>query len=307
MQAKKRIFLLTFFISALSLGGAVQFFILYHFQQIPVATLLFNLSIGVFSSSLLGCSMSLTEYFVLRKENMEFFMEEAERAVAVVKEVQYFDIDAPVELVQACFGEIQTQKTILTTDGVKQQKLCDWYLSTLPDSVQARFTHDWSWEAWYQEKMEEYDLRLIGCFQSVIDLSEMDLTNLHKAYGRFDFFSNKRVREKLITPIYNAIVEANALANERAVDFKRCMSVVNGNKYVNIWFLMQAYDLWFEEETQELHDQLKVAVYFKLYDDLAQNLATYRAKVYDQKEPEHKPHPIFTTYRKVEKVLEKKV
>lgn len=314
MQIKKRIFLLTFFFSALSLTSAVQFFLAYNYSGNATASLLFNLSVGVFSSSLLGCTMSLTEYFVMRKDALELFFEEAARATDTLKQIQYFDVDAPLELVQACFGEMQKQNSFLNDGSPEQQKqrLCDWYLSTLPDSVQTsdRFLNDWSWDDWYFEKMDTYDSRLLSCFYSIIDVAEMDLTKLHKAYGRFDFFINKIYRDKRITPIYTLIIDANRKAIESSVHFKRCLSAPNGNKYVNIWFLMQTYEHWFYEETHPFHDQVKVAVFFKLYDDLNQQLEAYRCKIYGLKMQEYTPQPIFSALHKAdiaeEKILQKK-
>lgn len=301
MQSKKRLFFITFVLTFLSLAAIILFFLWYTYTNAPVASLLYSITIGVFSSSLLGCTMSLTEYFVAKKETMEFFYEEASKALSALKTIQYFDIDAPIELVQACFGEEQKNLSILgaskyVMDRSEKDRLCAWYLSTLPENVRtsSEFKNDWSPADWYREKMSEYDERMNKCFDSIIAVGQLDLSALQKAYGRLDFFQNKKRREGEIYPIYTQIIHAKKLAEEKAFHFKICKESPNGNKYVNIWFLMLAYQEWFSVVEQNQGNTVKSAVYFTLADGLSDQLEKYRCGIYGQKAELTQHQPICT-------------
>lgn len=299
MQSKKKLFYLTLTLSLLSLVASVLLFLWHTYSAVPVASLLYSLSLGLFSSSLLGCTMSLTEYFVAKKEAMETFYEEAAKVLLALKGIQYFDIDAPVDLVQACFGEEQKNNSILgaskfVLDRSEKDRLCGWYLSTLPENVRnsSRFQDDWSPEDWYQEKMKEYDDRLEKCFDSIIALGDLDFSPLQKSYGNLDFFRNKKWREGQVTPIYQRMVQAKKLAEEKAFHFKICKESPNGNKFVNIWFLMLAYQEWFTATEHPQGEMVKTMIYFTLTDELTGQLESYRSSIYGQTPEATSPQPV---------------
>lgn len=72
--------------------------------------ILYDISMAVFGSALLGAIMSLTEYFVDRRKSMEQFWDEARKVLNELRKIRYINVDAPHELICACFLEEESNK-----------------------------------------------------------------------------------------------------------------------------------------------------------------------------------------------------
>ncbi|MBP1905082.1 hypothetical protein J2Z32_001707 [Paenibacillus turicensis] len=101
MRSPKWLTIITFVISATSLIGTI---LLHSKEQM---LLIYNISLALFGSAVLGFIMSLTEYFAVKRKAMELFYEEAIQAIILIgKANYYFDDD----------------------DSNKVEKLIDYYI-----------------------------------------------------------------------------------------------------------------------------------------------------------------------------------
>lgn len=98
MRGKKNLTIITFLCTASALLCAIL-------TAKETGSIVYDIALAIFGSSLLGFVMSLTEYFVERRSAMECFWQEARKVLSKFRKVKYIDIDAPVDLLHACFLE----------------------------------------------------------------------------------------------------------------------------------------------------------------------------------------------------------
>ena len=65
--------------------------------------------------------MSLTEYFVERRKAMEQFWNEARKVLYELRKIRYINVDAPHDLINACFWEEESNKLYEIIDHTKSE------------------------------------------------------------------------------------------------------------------------------------------------------------------------------------------
>ena len=103
MKAKKWVTLITFSISAVSLIFAL-------IAQCPCLDLIYDISMAIFGSALLGFIMSLIEYFTERRKAMEDFLSAAYKVYVQLRKIKLLKLDRPQDLILDCIAEEQYNK-----------------------------------------------------------------------------------------------------------------------------------------------------------------------------------------------------
>ncbi len=186
MRENKWLSIITFCTSLLALMGV---FIFYN-----KVNLVYDISLAVLGSALLGFIMSLIQYFAIKRISMETFYQEAIKAVSVLYKAKYFSLDEPLKLIEDCIAEsVSNEHCILSREFPKQEskkKLLEFYEpdSILKDSPDAAEKI----EIWYTDRIKTYHEELDQCFDSYTNIANMSLIDLGNAYGNLDFiFINK--------------------------------------------------------------------------------------------------------------------
>lgn len=99
MRGSKWLSIITFGVSAVALVGVL---ILHSMEYL---SLIYDISLAVFGSALLGFIMSLVGYFAVKCIAMEAFYQEALKVVSTLGKAKYFLTDQPTGLVMNCIAQ----------------------------------------------------------------------------------------------------------------------------------------------------------------------------------------------------------
>ena len=98
MKAKKWVTFITAGISAVSLICAI-------FANCFCIDLMYDISMAIFGSALLGFIMSLIEYFAERRKAMEDFLRAAYKVYVQLRKIKLLKLDQPQDLILDCISE----------------------------------------------------------------------------------------------------------------------------------------------------------------------------------------------------------
>lgn len=192
--------------------------------------MVYDIALAVFGSALLGFIMSLIEYMVERRHAMETFWDEARKAVSLLRSIKYIDLDAPAEMILACFQEERANAYSEMLDSPEAHSAKDALIGWFEENQPMNWTEEDDISAEldriYTSRMHSYRDSFMRCIESCVSIADIDLGPLGNAYGSLDFmFANACVRKPAFERIYNKILEYRNLVKEEEYHFRQ---LING-------------------------------------------------------------------------------
>lgn len=285
MRGKKNLTIITFLCTVSALLCAIL-------TAEEVNSIVYDIALAIFGSALLGFVMSLTEYFVERRSAMECFWQEAIKALSKLKQVKYIDIDAPLDLVHACFLEEQhnpfaTHFELQQQDDSAKKSLIGWYKDNIQMTRMENDDIDAELDKMYKNKMVEYRKEYISCIDNYIKASAIDLGTLSNAYGNLDFlFKNKNIRNEVFSNIYNRL---RALRDLFQTEYYYFLDFKNGegNFLVCAEKVDKICEEIFDVQIKSNNGVVAKVVYPKAIDDIDEALEKFRLKIYRNAVPDY--------------------
>ena len=291
MKSKKRLTIITFIVSILSLVSAFK---------VSRSCIFYDISMALLGSAVLGFIMSVTEYYVERQKAMEEFWSQATKVLNELRKVKYLDEDAPINLIIEAFHEEHVNKWEmlfpLQSEDVGQHheaknNLIGWYEENV-GVVGENDDYDKELEELYSLKMKEYKKTFISCMDSYRYVSSVELGELDNAYGNLDFiFANKRIRNEAYESIYNKIRTIIFEFRSEAYHFN-LVAKGGGNLAVCAKKVDDLNQKYFSLKEETIHGHTNVLVFQKVFDDIYVSLEKFRCKIYRTKYVEPKIEPI---------------
>lgn len=261
----------------------------------------YDFSMAVFGSALLGFIMSVTEYNFSRRAAMEFFWQEAGKALIKLREIRYFNADAPLDIILDCLSEEQgntffkklgndTELVSTKEEHTKKEDLISWLEENIPMSFSPDDDINTILDSYYESSMASYKQEIQKLIDSCLAMADIDLGILDNAYGNLDFFINCNIRNSLAySQIYNKIREYRNLALEEKYHFQ-LLKDGKGNFAVCTKKALGICDKVFEvKETYTDSYNIKT-VYQTAFDDIDDALEEFRCKIYHKKQREPVKH-----------------
>ena len=306
MKAKKWVTLITFSISAVSL-------ICVFIANCACIDLMYDISMAIFGSALLGFIISLVEYFAERKNAMENFLSVVYGYYVKFRKLKYINYDEPKELILGCISEEQHnnyvnsfKSEIATELGLTiTHKKRDEFISWIEENEFTNFSENDDIEAIliqiYNQRIENYKKSFAARMDMYIELSKMDFENLSNAYGNLDFlFANSSVRKQAYISIYSSLQSyCNKILSE--VYHFNMVKEGQGNFAVCANKLLELNDYFFKVEKKNNSTEEDKIVYQHLFDNLSDSLVNFQAAIYFKKNPQYEEkHPVFGQTKKLE-------
>lgn len=271
--------------------------------------ILYDISLAVLGSAILGFIIALIEYFAEKRRAMETYYTEALNAAKILGKAVYFLPDEPISLVANCIGEEVNNEMIsrvsenaplewTTTLGEKKSVdaknamlsfLVQKYKSSNGSEVDTEFI-----EEQYREKIAQYKKDMNECMDSYIKIADSNLGNLDNALGNLDFiFTNRSVRKTVYSNFHEKIRKMRYEAVEKAYHF-RLVKSGEGNLSVCLGFILEINNIWFKTEHSVKDDYEIKTIYRSVYDDLCNDIERFRAKIYGQEPTIYESKPFIS-------------
>ena len=290
MKAKKWLIIITGIISVVSVACA---WLCRNMQD----DFFVNFFFAIMGSAILGGIMSLTEYFVARKQCLERYYLAAYDILRQIRKVIYVFTDEPIELIKQYFLELQSNKwnSILGKKESTQAKdaLFSYLVNRwkrIVDIPEPEFT-DYAEER-FRNKMEKYFEDINDAMKSYVRISEIDLMPLENAYGELDFvFANNSVRKQIFEQIHLELREYLHSVARQAYHFRLFLSGEADNLAVMLGKIDELQQEYFSiDENCEGSDSV-ITVYNKFAYSMDENIEKLRCRIYGQKyvRPENTP------------------
>lgn len=286
-------------LSIITLGvSAIALFVVIVFHSKEYLSLVYDISLAVLGSALLGFIMSLVEYFAVKRIAMETFYQEALEAVSTLGKAKYFLTDQPASLVMNCIAEEWSNKRFAKIGAQPEResrdKLIDNYRQGFPSELANNPNFIEHNQPWYAVKMDDYYKELNKCFDSYIEISTMNLGDLDNAYGNLDFiFANSTLRKMAYEQVYEPIKEQRKSALRQAYHFQ-LYKAGEGNISACTAFILKLNEEWFSTKEVNNDDIHSITVYRKCYDALLDATESFRCEIYKQKFEPEEHHPIIS-------------
>jgi len=285
MSAKKWVTVVTFFCTLL---GVILLFIFKSFKN----DIGYDISLAILGSALLGFIMSLIEYFTERKKAMEQFWLEASRVLVQFRKAKYFKFDEPEKLVISCIAENYNNKLFQKYEpeiakfyGIieshdNQNRFIEWIeehecipfsenddISAILDNI-------------YINRMDIYEDQVKSVIENYIELSQISLSELDSSYRNLNFiFANKSIRQKIYDEVFDKIRTIKNKIVEEAFHFN-LWKEDKGNFVVCMNKAIDISKTLFTEQKTEKKGIVSVSIYQGQFDDIAESLEDFRAKIY---------------------------
>ena len=310
MKAKKWVTFITAGISAISLICAI-------IANGSCIDLMYDISMAIFGSALLGFIMSLIEYFAERRKAMEDFLRAAYKVYAQLRKIKLLKLDEPQELILDCISEEQHNKIWGKCDGETANELGlgavhkkrDAYIAWMQENESMYFSDNDDIESiliqTYNGRIEHYSNMFMKYMDIYIVASKIDLEDLSNAYGNLDFlFGNKKIRIAAFESIYAKLQEyRNKIVSE--VFHFNMVKDGKGNFAVCCKKVMELNDFFFATETIESDGIKRTTVYQRKFDDISDRIEEFRSKIYFRKEIQfEKKTPVFSQLRRTNGSIE---
>lgn len=242
-------------------------------------SLLYDLSLACFGSALLGIVVATTAYIAERRDAMEKFSEEANRAIVVLGKIPIIEIS---DLVR---GALIDENSWIEKTTENSDRLKEYIEARLPideDTTDDQI-NEWINNA-YQSELEDARRQLKKGAEAYIAVGEFDFSGLNSAYGRLDFFvGNKTIRKKVYQNLYDKIRSIKRSCLDQCRAFKPYVTG-HGNEIVCLDKMLAL-----QNEVFENRDGI---YYAKLRDDLLHDLETFRSQTYNIEPEYEEPYPV---------------
>ena len=283
MKAKKLLTVITGIVS-------LFFFIMAFWIGKESSSIFYDFSMAIFGSALLGSIMSLTEYFVECRKAMELFWNEARKILNELREIRYINVDAPHNLIRACFFEEESNKWCEIVSKAKSETAKNNLLSWFEENCVMSFAEEddinntLNW--FYDDKIEYFRREYQRAIDSYYAASQIDIGPLSNAYGGLDFFRNKSIRDPAYNDIYQKIREVINLLRKEAYHFERLKD--NSGKFsVCADKAHQICHYMFKEDVSIVGGFSEKIVYHSTVDEITDSLEKFRCAIY--KNENYKP------------------
>jgi uncharacterized protein YlzI (FlbEa/FlbD family) len=305
MKAKKWVTFITAGVSAISLICAI-------IAYVNNVDLMYDISMAIFGSALLGFIMSLIEYFAERRKAMEDFLGAAYKIYVQLRKIKLLKLDEPKELILDCILEEQSNKMWGKCDGETAKefgfgavhKNRDAYIAWMEENEPMYFSEDDDIESilikTYNGRIEHYSDMFMKYMDMYIIASQIDLENLSNAYGNLDFlFGNKKIRIAAFESIYAKLQEyRNKIASE--VFHFNMVKDGKGNFAVCCKKIMELNDFFFATEITVSDGIERTIVYQEKFDNVSDRIEEFRSKIYFRKEVRYEEKtPVFSQLRRI--------
>lgn len=290
MKAKKWVTFITAGISAISLICAIV-------ANCPCVNLvlMYDISMAIFGSALLGFIMSLIEYFAERRKAMEDFLGAAYKIYVQFRKLKYIEFSEPKDIVLDCIAEEQHNKYVesfgielakdlgLTINHQKRDEFIAW----IEENEYTCFSENDDIESIliqiYNERIKDYTDRFMKHIDMYIALSKLDLENLSNFYGDLDFlFNNRKMHFLAGKSIYSKFYEYRNKILQEVYHFNM-LKEGNGNFKVCCYKVVELNDFFFETNTTVNSDEIKTTVYQTKFYDISDKMQEFRSKIYFKK------------------------
>lgn len=245
--------------------------------------ILYDISMAVFGSALLGAIMSLTEYFVERRKVMEQFWDEARKVLNELRKIRYINVDAPHELIYACFLEEESNKWYRifndSPSETARNKLISWFEENEVMSFNEEDDIDAELRRIYENRIEDFRKEYQRAIDSYIIAANIDIGLLSNAYGGMDFFINGCIRDKAFKDIYQKLQEfKNSLLKENY--HFNLLKEGHGKFSVCADKAYRICQIAFTEKDEVVDGFSEKIVYQELFDEIQDSLEWFRCKIY---------------------------
>lgn len=305
MKAKKWVTFITVGISAVSLICAI-------FANCFCIDLMYDISMAIFGSALLGFIMSLIEYFAERRKAMEDFLRAAYKVYVQLRKIKLLKLDQPQDLILDCISEEHNNKLWGKCGGETAKALGlgavhkkrDAYIAWMQENEPMSFSENDDKEAIlvriYNERIENYSSMFMKYIDMYIVASKIDLEDLSNAYGNLDFlFGNKKIRLAAFESIYSKLQEYRNKIIAEVFHFNMVKDG-KGNFAICCKKVMELNDFFFATETTESDGIERTIVYQRKFDDISDRIEEFRSKIYFRKEVQYeKKAPVFSQLRRI--------
>ena len=305
MKAKKWVTIITAGISAVSLICAI-------IANCFCIKLMYDISMAIFGSALLGFIMSLIEYFAERRRAMEDFLRAAYKVYVQLRKIKFLKLDEPQVLILDCISEEQHNKLWEKCDGETAKvlgveavhKKRDAYITWMQENEPMSFSESDDIESIliriYNERIENYSNIFTKYMDMYIAASKIDLENLSNAYGNLDFlFDNKKIRLIAFESIYSKLQEYRNKIKLEVFHFNMIKDG-KGSFGVCCKKVLDLNDFFFATETTQKDGSEWTTVYQRKFDDVSDRIEEFRSKIYFRKEVKYeKKAPVFSQLRHI--------
>lgn len=276
MKAKKWLTIITGCISLLSLIAALII-------GKTSNCILYDISMAIFGSALLGAIMSLTEYFVERRKAMEQFWDEARKVLKELRKIRYINVDAPHDLICACFSEEESNKWHEKLDHNQAESARNNLISWFEENTVMSFTEeddiDAELERIYEGRIDYFRREYQRAIDSYVVAANIEIGQLSNAYGRLDFFFNKCIRSKAFNDIYQKIREFENCLLAETYHFN-LLKEGHGKFSVCADRAYRICQLAFTEKDEVIGGFSEKVVYQSLFDEIEDSLECFRCEIY---------------------------
>ena len=313
MKTKKWVTFITAGISAISLICAIV-------ATCPCVNLplMYDISMAIFGSALLGFIMSLIEYFAERRKAMESFLSAAYKVDVQLRKIKLLKLDQPQDLILDCIAEEQHNKQWGKCDvetakalGIEAvHKKRDAYIAWIQENEPMSFSESDDIESIliqiYNERIEDYSNMFMKYMDMYIVASKIDLEDLSNAYGNLDFlFGIRTIRLAAVKSIYSQLQEYCNKINLEVYLFNMIKDE-KGSFGVCCKKIMELNDFFFVTETTQDDGREWTVIYQRKLDDISDRMEEFRSKIYFKKDVTYqKKHPVFSQLRRINGSIEK--
>ena len=305
MKAKKWVTFITAGVSAISLICSIIAY------KISV-DLMYDISMAIFGSALLGFIMSLIEYFAERRKAMEDFLRAAYKVYVQLRKIKLLKLDEPQELILDCISEEQHNKQWEKCDGETAKSLGfnvvhkkrDAYIAWMQENKPMSFSENDNIDAIliqiHNECVENYTNTFMKYMDMYIVASKIDLEDLSNAYGNLDFlFGNRKIRLAAFESIYSKLQEYRNKIKSEVFHFNMIKDG-KGSLGVCRKKVLELNDFFFETETAQNDGREWTTVHQRKFDDVSDRIEEFRSKIYFRKEVQYeKKAPVFSQLRRI--------
>lgn len=295
MRGKKWLTILTFLCIGLGIIGILVF------NSIG-EKMGYDIALATFGSALLGFVMSVAEYFVERRNAMEAFWQESQKALRVLKKVKPLNMTEPQNILLDCFAEedknAATQsygESIAKSLGIEiTHSAREIFIRWIKDHESALFSKfddtDPILIEIYKNRIRSERAVFEYTFKTYLEVSELSLSELDNAYGKLDFlFGNKTIRQETYRKIYDRIRSIRNSIVAEALHFKlytegKCDFIVCARK------ILELNEILFELKESSREGYKSVCIYKKAFDEIEEALEDFRCKIYINAQREDLDH-----------------
>ena len=310
MKTKKWLTFITIGVSVISLTCAI-------IANCCCIKLMYDISMAIFGSALLGFIMSLIEYFGERRNSMEAFFTAVYKVYVQLRNIKLLELDQPIDLIIDCIREEQNNKIWGQYDGETAKifgfnvvhKSRDAYISWMQENEVTSFSETDDIKSILIKVYNERITNYINVFTKYIDMyitaSKIELEDVTNSYGNLDFlFGNRTVRKSAFESIYSKLQEYRNKIKSEVVHFNMIKDG-KGNFAVCCKKILELNEFFFDTEIIPKGEKEITKIYQRKFDELSDRLAQFSSKIYFDKEVKYeKKVPVFSQVKRIDGSIE---